>query len=145
MFVGPIEKEDTIDRELLKYFWACDDIIKTDRVSHVEKYISAMDVFVLPSYREGFGMSVVEASAMRVPVIVTQYPGPSNAMVDGETGIAVPVQSVSELEAAIRKLIDDPELAVKMGNKGREFVTSSFDQKVFIEKYMDNRLELLGL
>ena len=42
-----------------------------------------MDVYVLPSYREGFGMGVVEASAMGVPVVVTQYPGPSSAMEEG--------------------------------------------------------------
>ena len=90
-------------------------------------------------------MSVVEASAMRVPVIVTQYPGPSSAMIDGETGIAVPVQKASELEAAIRKLMEDPRLAVEMGNRGRTFVENAFDQKVFIEKYMENRMMLLKI
>ena len=63
-----------MDADMLEYFESCDDIIKTDRVSHVEKYTSAMDVYVLPSYREGFGMGVIEASAMGVPVVVTKYP-----------------------------------------------------------------------
>lgn len=145
LFVGPIEKEDTIDPELLDYFWKCDDIIKTDRVTHVEKYISAMDVFVLPSYREGFGMSVIEASAMEVPVVVTEYPGPSSAMRDGVSGYAVPVKDDEQLCQRILQLLQDQSLRKQMGKNGRKFVEDAFDQKVFIQKYMDNRMKLLNM
>lgn len=144
LFVGPIEKEDTIEPELLNYFKNCDDIIKTDRVSHVEKYTAAMDVFVLPTYREGFGMSVIEASAMGVPVIVTKYPGPSSAMKDGLTGYSVPVKDVNNLVNYIEKLLNDPALAKKMVVNGRKYVEDRFEQKIFIEKYMENRMELLN-
>lgn len=144
LFVGPIEKEETIEPGLLKYFRECDDIIKTDRVNSVEKYISAMDVFVLPSYREGFGMSVIEASAMGVPVVVTKYPGPSSAMEEGLTGYAVPVKDVDQMVKYIRALLLDPEKAQKMGEDGRHYVEERFEQKAFIEKYMANRMELLN-
>lgn len=143
LFVGPLEKEESIELELLEYFKSCDDIIKTGRVSGVEKYMSAMDVFVLPSYREGFGMSVVEASAMEVPVVATKYPGPSGGMIDGVTGIAVEVKDVKGLEEAIRILISDKEKARKMGEAGREYVVNSFDFEAFKKKYMNNRLALL--
>lgn len=145
LFVGPIEKEDTIDPELLDYFWKCDDIIKTDRVTHVEKYTAAMDVFVLPSYREGFGMSVIEASAMEVPVVVTEYPGPSSAMRDGVTGYAVPVKDDEQLCQRILQLLQDQSLRKQMGKNGRKFVENAFDQRVFIQKYMDNRMKLMGM
>ena len=46
----------------------------------VEKYLSAMDCYILPSYREGFGMGTIEAEAMGVPVIVTDIPGPIDAV-----------------------------------------------------------------
>lgn len=143
LFVGPIEKEDTIEPELLEYFFKCDDIIKTDRVTDVEKYISAMDIFVLPSYREGFGMSVIEASAMEVPVVVTEYPGPSGGMKDGLTGYAVPVKDDNKLCECILKLMNDDNLRKKMGIAGRKFVEETFEQKTFIEKYMENRMNLL--
>ena len=145
LFVGPLEKEETMDPDMLAYFKECDDIIKTGRVSNVERYMSAMDVFALPSYREGFGLSVVEASAMRVPVVVTKYPGPSGAMQDGVTGFAVDVKDAKGLEDAIRMLLEDPALAKKMGDSGRTFVEENFDQVVFKEKYMENRLHLLGV
>ncbi len=145
IFVGPIEKEDTIEPELLTYFRECDDIIKTGRVTNVEKYTSAMDVFVLPSYREGFGMSVIEASAMEVPVIVTKYPGPSSATEEGVTGISVAVKDVDALTLAIADLLKDSEKRLAMGRAGRTFVEHNFDQKEFIKRYMDNRMALLGL
>ena len=107
--------------------------------------MSVMDVFVLPSYREGFGMSVVEASAMGVPVVATKYPGPSGGMLDGVTGIAVEVKDIDGLEQAIRCLIFDKEKAEKMGKAGREYVVNNFDFEVFKTKYMENRFELLGV
>ena len=145
LFVGPLEKEDTIEPEILQYFKECDDIIKTGRVSNVEKYFAAMDIFVLPSYREGFGMSVVEASAMGVPVIATKYPGPSGGMVDGVTGIAVDIQDADGLEQAIRELLTDLDKALKMGAAGRKYVIESFDYEIFKKKYVENRLELLHI
>ena len=145
LFVGPIEKEDTIEPELLEYFFGCDDIIKTDRVTNVEKYISAMDVFVLPSYREGFGMSVIEASAMEVPVVVTEYPGPSSAMEEGVTGISVPVKDSDALTIAVADLLENREKSLAMGRAGRIFVEQNFEQKEFIKRYMENRMNLLGI
>lgn len=145
LFVGPIEKEDTIEPELLSYFRECDDIIKTGRVTNVEKYTSAMDVFVLPSYREGFGMSVIEASAMEVPVVVTKYPGPSSAMEEGVTGISVPIKDSNELIIAVTELLNNKEKSIAMGRAGRKFVEQNFEQKEFIKRYMDNRMNLLGI
>ncbi len=144
LFVGPLEKEETIEPELLAYFQSCDDIIKTGRVSHVEKYTSAMDVFVLPSYREGFGMSVIEASAMGVPVIVTEYPGPSGTVEEGVSGLSIPIRDVDALTRAIQALLEDRDRAAAMGQAGRIFVSEHFEQKEFIRQYMENRMMLLG-
>ena len=143
LFVGPIEKEETIDPELLDYFKSCSDIIKTDRVKNIEKYISAMDVFVLPTYREGFGMSVIEASAMKVPVIVTKYPGPCGAVIPDVTGFAIDIKSVDQLVEKIDLLLSQEDLRKTMGENGRKFVEENFEQKEFIKRYMENRLSLL--
>lgn len=144
LFVGPIEKKETMDPDILDYFENNDDIIKTGRVTNVEKYTSAMDVYVLPSYREGFGMGVIEASAMGVPVVVTQYPGPSSAVKEGVSGYSVPVKDVQKLTEYILYFLQNPEEAKKMGLQGREWVETQFDQKVFIEKYLENRMMLLS-
>lgn len=145
LFVGPIEKKETMEPNALKYFESNADIIKTGRVTNVEKYTSAMDVYVLPSYREGFGMGVIEASAMGVPVVVSQYPGPSSAMKEGVSGYSVPVKDVDQLTEYILFFLRNPQEAKKMGLQGRRWVETEFNQKVFIEKYMENRINLLKL
>lgn len=144
LFVGPIEKEDTIEPELLSFFRTCDDIIKTGRVKNVEKYMAAMDIFVLPSHREGFGMSVVEASAMEVPVVATRYPGPSGAFLENITGVAVDIEDHDALACVISDLVKDEKKRISMGSSGREFVEKNFDSKKFIEHHIKNRLDILG-
>lgn len=145
LFVGPIEKEETIDAGLLTYFRNETSIIKTDRVTDVPKHMAAMDICVLPSYREGFGMSVVEASAMGVPVIATKYPGPSSAMKNGETGIEIDIASDKAIVDSVSDLLDNPEKGNLMGKNGRKFAEDKFEQKQFIQKVISNRLELLGI
>lgn len=145
LFVGPIEKEESIDPELLEYFRTESSIVKTGRVSDVPKHMAAMEVCVLPSYREGFGMSVVEASAMGVPVIATKYPGPSCAMRNGETGIEIEIGSDDAIVKAVTSLLENPDRCKEMGVAGRKFAMENFEQKEFINRLINNRLELLGL
>ncbi|HHU75030.1 MAG TPA: glycosyltransferase [Clostridiales bacterium] len=143
LFVGPLEKEETIDPALLKWFYANKRIIKTDRVPDVEKYMAAMDIFILPSYREGFGMSVAEAGAMGVPVIVTDIPGPINAMLPGVTGITIPVKDMDALVDAVEELVNDEEKRIRFAKAGYEFVKSHFDSKIFAKKLLLNRMKLV--
>ena len=145
LFVGPIEKEDTIYSDLLDYFRNEPSIIKTDRVSDVPKHMAAMDVCVLPSYREGFGMSVVEASAMGIPVVATKYPGPSSAMENGVTGIEIEIGDSAAIVDAVTELLDSPTKCAQMGKNGRKFAEDRFEQKQFIHRLIQNRLNLLGI
>lgn len=143
LFVGPLEKEDSISPDLLNWFYDNDRIIKTGRVSDVEKYMAAMDIFILPSYREGFGMSVVEAQAMEVPVIVSDIPGPVNAMVSGVTGTTIPVKDIKALVFAAEDLINNEEKRKMYGKAGYEFAKSHFDARVFSKKLIRNRISLV--
>ena len=72
--VGNPEIDKTIDKELYDWIIQQKNIIFVGFTSEVEKYLAAMDLYILPSYREGFGMGVIEAEAMGVPVIVTNIP-----------------------------------------------------------------------
>lgn len=143
LFVGPIEKEDTIAD--LDYFRSEEKIIKTDRVSDVYRYYSAMDIFILPSYREGFGMSVVEAEAMGVPVIVTDIPGPVNGMINGKTGVTIPVRNTDAIVNAVKNMADNPLLIEEYGKEAAAYAAENFDSRIFAEKLLENRKKLLGL
>lgn len=142
LFVGPIEKEDTIDD--LAYFQQEPRIIKTGRVPDVWRYYAAMDVFCLPSYREGFGMSVVEAEAMGVPVIVTDIPGPTDGMQEGKTGLVIPVRSAQAIVKAAETLLTEEETCRTFGENGAAFARNAFDSRVFARKLMENRKKLLS-
>lgn len=144
LFVGPIEKEKTIEPDVLKYFHENKDIIKVGWTDNVEKYLSAMDVFIFPSYREGFGLSVIEASAMAVPIIATEYPGPANAMVNKKTGFRIKIGSVEEIVSAFELIMSNETITSAMAKNARSFAESCFDEKIFLEKYLKNRQWLLG-
>lgn len=140
LYVGYNEKPDTVDQNLLKYFDDCEDIISTNGwVDDPQRYLSAMDIFMFPSYREGFGNVVIEAEAMAVPVVVSDIPGPQNGMVDGVTGFKVPAREVLPLVEKTSVLIEDDELREQFGKAGAKFVVDNFDSRVLIKKIIENR------
>ena len=103
-----------------------------------------MDVLVLPSYREGFGNIIIEAQALGVPVIVSDIPGPIDAMVPEQTGITVPVKDRHALYEAMVQLADSPDLRHSMGMNGYQFVFSNFDQEKLLKSILAKRRQLLG-
>lgn len=140
LYVGYNEKPDTVDQDLLRYFDDCEDIISTNGwVDDPQRYLSAMDIFMFPSYREGFGNVVIEAEAMAVPVVVSDIPGPQNGMVDGVTGFKVPAREVLPLVEKTSVLIEDDALRERFGKAGAKFVVDNFDSKVLIKKIIENR------
>ena len=90
-------------------------------------------------------MSVIEAQAMGVPVIVTNIPGPTDGMVEGETGLVVPKQDVPALRAAMEKLYSDSEMRLRFGRAGYEFVKNNFAQSKFFEYLLNDRKKLLDI
>lgn len=140
LFVGYNERSETVEQELFQYFMNCSDIIFTDGwVDDPQKYLSAMDIFIFPSYREGFGNVVVEAEAMGVPVVVSDIPGPQNGMVEGVTGYKVPAREVEQLVEKTSQLIENPSLRKQFGEAGAKFAVENFNSKVLIKKIIENR------
>jgi len=107
-------------------------------------WLAVTDIFVLPSYREGTPVTVLEAMAMGLPVVATDVPGCREAVIHGETGFLVPPRNVDELIQAIQKLIENPELRKQMGLAGRKRVVQYFAIEQIVEKYLDLYIELLS-
>jgi glycosyltransferase involved in cell wall biosynthesis len=107
-------------------------------------YYATMDIFCLPTYREGFGEVNLEAQAMRIPVVSTNVIGPRESVEDGITGFLVEPRSSQALLEPLRRLIENPELRHKMGIKGQERVKKMFDRKDMIKAVVEHRLRLVN-
>lgn len=88
----------------------------------VPNLLSGCDLFALPTQQEASGTVFVEAAACGLPVVATDVGGVSEMMRPGETGFLVPAQDADALRLALAKLIDDPDLRVKMGVAGYDMV-----------------------
>lgn len=84
-----------------------------------ERYMSAADIFCLPSYREGFGMTIIEAAASGVPAVASRIYGITDAVEEGKTGLLFPAGDRVALAQALLKLISDNELQKTMGTAAR--------------------------
>ena len=91
-----------------------------------ERYMAAADVFVLPSYREGFGSAILEAAAAQVPAIGTRIYGVTDAIVEGETGCLVPPRDPRALAGRMRELQQDAALRARLGRAARERALRDF-------------------
>jgi glycosyltransferase involved in cell wall biosynthesis len=92
-----------------------------------EKYMAAADIFCLLSLREGFGLSVIEASSCALPVIASDIYGVQDAVKNGETGFLIDAADSTQIASAVRVLINDPKSQISMGVAGRIYVQQSFE------------------
>ena len=108
-----------------------------------ESFIAAADILVLPSFREGFGMVLIEAAAMGVPAIGSRIHGISCAVVDGKTGLLFDVGNSRQLAEAIKRLGNNQALRETLGNNGRLRVMKEFDQAFILEEIKQFYFECL--
>ncbi|HEY9115413.1 MAG TPA: glycosyltransferase [Bacteroidales bacterium] len=104
--------------------------------SDVESVMNCCDVGVLSTYTEGFPNSVMEFMALGKPVVATAGGGTEELVLDNETGYLVKVKSPSELAEKIKFLLNNPETAQKMGEKGKERIQSNFTLSLMAEKFI---------
>ncbi len=144
LMMGGMDNHESLRQELLKKAKKSTNVIFTGNVSNVETYYAASDVFVAPSYREGFGLVVVEAEAMGLPAIVSNVPGQVDAIKENETGLICEVKDSKSLENAMSKLIEDVELRIDLGNKASKYVEENYEQKKLFEYLKMHRDTLIS-
>lgn len=134
VLVGELEQNlDPINDQTLQNIELYDDILAVGPTDDVRPWYAASDCFVMPSYREGFPNTVIEAGAMGLPSIVTDINGSREIIVDGENGVIVPPEDVDSLYEAMKTMIESNLLRKKMANKSREMIESRFEQS-FVRK-----------
>lgn len=113
-------------------------ILRTGFRDDAPALCAASDVFCLPSTRrEGLARSVIEAMAYRVPPIVTDSGGSPELVVDGESGLVVPVEDSGAIAAAVEKLHRDPDLRRRLGEGARRRIATAFRAEDTIAKTIE--------
>ncbi len=131
VFIGPVDhaKADAVYPEEADAFGIADVSRFTGMRLDLPELYALMDVVVLPSYREGFGRALIEASAMRKPTVASDIRGCREAVADGRTGFLFPVGNAVEMAERIVTLVSDQGLAARMGREGRAMVLESYDER----------------
>jgi glycosyltransferase involved in cell wall biosynthesis len=130
LLVGPFEPRDPIPAELRRELEGDARVILAGMDWNTPPLYAAMDLVVLPTYREGFPNVPLEAAAMRLPIVATRVPGCIDAVADGETGLLVPPRDSAALGTAIERYLDHPELARSHAAAGRRRVLKEFRQEI---------------
>ena len=102
-----------------------------------ENLFPVADIFCLPSYREGFGTSIIEASSCKLPIICSDIYGLSEAIIDEKTGLRHKVKDVGNLYIQMLKLANDKELRERLGNNGREYVRDYFSSDMISAEWLN--------
>jgi glycosyltransferase involved in cell wall biosynthesis len=146
LLVGPFEPQDPVPAEV-------EAILRNDPRIHLAGEIRdvreipgvypAMDLFVLPTYREGFGMVLLEAMGLGLPTVATRIPGCVDAVRDGETGLLVPARDAGALAVAVRLYLNDPELRRRHGEAGRRRALRDFRPEALQQALYQEYVELL--
>jgi glycosyltransferase involved in cell wall biosynthesis len=143
LLVGPFEPQDPVTPKAEQTLRQDPRIHLTDRVSTLPPFYAAIDILTLPTYREGFPNTPLEAAAMQLPVVATRVPGCVDAVQDFVTGILVPPRDAVALADAIRLYIEKPELRYQHGLAGRDRVLQNFRQEAIWEAFHQEYKRLL--
>ena len=146
LMVGKYDNVETIDKNLFAWAQSCPEVIFTGPVppQEVSHMYSAMDVFCSLSYREGFGVVVIEAAAMKLPGIVTDVPGQLDTHENMINAVSVHARDVESVVKAMQFYIDNPDKIQSMGDEARRQVEMKYEQRELFRRLATHRNELIA-
>ncbi len=138
LLLGPLDSKHptSITQKQLRYWTKMGDVKYLGETNDVRYYLKSADVIVLPSYREGIPVSLIEGAAMGMPIITTDSTGCREVVEDGINGYLVPIKDSAKLASAMEKYIADPMLISSMGQASRDIAVRKFDSKHVVKKIL---------
>jgi len=140
MLVGPEYNSALLNQQHLKQAQNNPKIIFVGSVPSAERYFASFDMLVLPSYREGFGMVVIEAAAVGTPTLVSRIKGPTDFVKDGSNGVIFEVKSAASLRQKMTEIISMPTSTFSnLGANAYKDASEKFSMEIFKDKWWSNR------
>jgi glycosyltransferase involved in cell wall biosynthesis len=133
LVVGPSEPQDPVPEDVEQALVRDPRVRVTGYVDDILTVYAVMDVLTLPTYREGFPISLLEAAALALPVVATRVTGCTDAVIDGVTGTLVPTHDAEGLAQAIAAYLDQPELRTRHGQAARSRVLHEYQPEDILE------------
>jgi len=134
LLVGPMEKDTgVLSQDVLTAIDETPEILAVGRHDDIRPYLFASDVFVFPSYREGFPNVVLQAGALGLPCIVSNINGSNEIITHNQNGLIVPVKNTEQLFEAMQLLLNDMPLRDRLASAARETVVSRFKNDIVWE------------
>jgi glycosyltransferase involved in cell wall biosynthesis len=121
------------------------DIISPGRFDDVRPFYSMSDIYVFPSYREGFPNSLMEAGAMGLPSIATDINGCNEIIEPGVNGILIPVKSVDALQREMTRLVQDVPLRKQLASAARPMITERFNRELIWKAMLEDYQSMLKM
>lgn len=138
LLIGSIEMEENpVSMQTQEEMRYNNNIIYTGYQSDVASFLAISDIFIFPSYREGFGLSLMEACAMEIPSIASDVIGCNEVLENGETGILVPSHSSKAIVDAVEKLYTDKTYYSLLKSQCRKSVINRYEQTKLWNEYSD--------
>lgn len=134
VLIGALERDlDPISSETETLINCHPGITFVGYQSDIRPFLAASDVFVFPSYREGFPNVVMQAGAMGLPAIVTDINGCNEIIVQDKNGVIIPPKDADALFLAMKDLVSSPEKVNRLAANAREMITSRYEQRLVWE------------
>lgn len=142
VLIGP--DEDDLQTKVKKMCLNNPSIIFYGSTNKPEEILQLADVFCLPSYREGFGTSVIEASLLELPVVCSDTYGLMETIVDNKTGLRHQVGNIDSIYEQMEKMIVEEDLRLALGKNGREYVLTHFSSNTISGEWLSYYNNLLS-
>lgn len=136
LIVGDIDERVPLSADMTESFFYDKKVFHIGYNNEVEKYFSVIDIFLFPSYREGFGNVNVEAQAMKIPVISYDVTGCRDSVENGVTGYTVPFRDYDAVIDKLHQLLSDDDLRAELGASGRHRVIANFTRNHVADDFL---------
>lgn len=137
LLIGSFEEElDPLPAQTKNFIQNNTQIIMSGFQEDIRPWMMASDIFVFPSYREGFPNVVMQAACLGIPCIVSDINGCNEIIENGITGLVVPVKNTEKLFEAMYSLASDKPNALAMASRSSEFVRKNFKQEIIWQELL---------